>query len=72
MKGGGEASVERFYLYLILSILYAAASIATSWMIGTGRDGWKIWLTAGPNLLLMVLLVALVIHDLVYLGLSSL
>ena len=66
---GGEADVERFYLYLILSILYATASITTSWMIGTGRGGWKIWLTAGPNLLLMVLLVVLVFHDLSHVGL---
>ena len=63
--------MERFYLYLILSILYATASMTTCWMIGTGRDDWKMWLTAGPNLILMVLLVALMFHDLTHMGLSS-
>lgn len=56
--------MERFWLYLILSVLYAFASIATSWMISTGQRNWKIWLTAGPNIILMVLVVALMFHDL--------
>lgn len=59
-----KQGLERFWLYLILSVLYAFASIATSWMISTGQRNWKIWLTAGPNIILMVLVVALMFHDL--------
>ncbi len=57
-------AVEKLLTYLILSILYAAASMATSWMITERGGDRKIWITAGPNLLLTVLLVALVFHDL--------
>lgn len=55
--------MERLVIYLAVAIAYAAASMATSWMIGTGKGGKMIWVTAAPNLLLMLLLVVIALQE---------
>lgn len=55
--------MERLMIYLAVSIVYAAASMVTSWMIATGEGGKKIWLAAGPNLLLTLLLVVIALQE---------